>query len=284
MNLTIGITGAGGYVGSRLCEALTAAGHDVIRFVRRPGANDRFFSLGDLASPDDFEDLDILIHCAWDMQASNVDAVRRTNIEGSLHLLAAARAAGVSRIIFISTMSAYSGCKSVYGQAKLEVETMVRQFRGISIRPGLIYGDNPGGIVGRLLQLAERTPVLPMIGTGNYPLHTCHEDDLCELVLIACMASDRNLPPVITAAEFTGRRFRDIVQTLSRRELRFIPIPWRLAWFGLRGLESVGLRPPIKSDSLIGLVHSNPAPDFSPLQRLGARFRVLQPPEPEKTA
>ena len=153
---------------------------------------------------------------------------------------------------------------------------MVQQFRGVSIRPGLIYGENPGGITGTLLHLAARTPLLPMVGSGNYTLHTCHEDDLCELILIACMAGDVNLPPVITAAEVTGRRFRDIIATLAGRRLRFIPLPWRLAWLGLRLLESIGIRPRMKSDSLIGLVYSDPAPDFSPLNRLGATFRDLQ--------
>ena len=121
-----------------------------------------------------------------------------------------------------------------------------------------------------------------MIGTGNYRLHTCHEDDLCELILIGCMASDGNLPAVITAAELTGRRFRDIITTLAGRDLRFLPVPWRLAWLGIRCLEALGMKPRMKSDSLIGLVYSDPAPDFSPLNRLGATFRDLQ--APAKTA
>ena len=278
MSLTIGITGAHGYVGSRLCATLTAAGHEVIRFVRLPRDGERYFALGGMISPEQLEDLDVLVHCAWDMRANRADTVRRTNIEGSQHLLTAAHIAGVSRIVFISSMSAYEGCRSLYGKAKLEVEQLVRREGGVSIRPGLIYGPEPGGITGSLLRLARTTPVLPMIGLGRFRLHTCHEDDLTELLLIACMSAESRLPQLITAAETTAREFRDIIGTLAGRRLLFVPVPWQLAWLGIKCLEVLRLKLRLKSDSLIGLVYSDPEPDFAALENLGATFRPLTPP------
>jgi len=278
LSLTIGITGAHGYVGSRLCNTLTNSGHEVIRFVRLPREGERYFALGEAVSPEQLEDLDVLVHCAWDMRATSENSVRRINITGSRLLLDAARIGGVSRIVFISSMSAFEGCRSVYGVAKLEVEALVRKAGGISIRPGLIYGAEPGGITGSLARLARLTPVLPMIGFGRFRLHTCHEDDLAELVLITCMSSESRLPPLITAAETTNRRFRDIVTTLAGRNLLFVPVPWQLAWLGIRSLELLGLRLRLKSDSLIGLVYSDPQPDFAALERLGATFRSFAAP------
>ena len=40
-------------------------------------------------------------------------------------LLDAARAAGVGRVLFVSSISAYDGCRSAYGRGKLRVETAV---------------------------------------------------------------------------------------------------------------------------------------------------------------
>ncbi len=278
MTLTIGITGANGYVGSRLCDAIAAAGHDIVRFARRPGPGARAFTLGEAVDPDLLADVDVLIHCAWDMRAGDAATVRRINIDGSRLLFAAARQAGVPRCVFISSMSAWEGCRSLYGQAKLEVEQEVQRTGGVSVRPGLIYGAAPGGMVGALLGLARRTPLLPMVGTGQFPLHTCHEDDLAELLLIVCMAEESRLAPVITAATEEGLAFRDIVQRLAGRPLSFVPVPWRLLWFGLRALESLGLRPRMKSDSLLGLVYADPRPGFAALRALGATFRPLTAP------
>jgi len=276
LSLRVGITGARGYIGSRLCAGLEAAGHEVVPLVRNAGGNARRFVLGEAVLPEALEDLDVVVHCAWDMQCASADDNRRINIDGSRLLFSAAHRAGISRLVFISTMSAYSECRSAYGQAKLEVEQTARQFGGVSIRPGLVYGAQPGGIVGRLLQLTNSMSVLPMIGRGNYKLHSCHEDDLVELIVITSMCAANKLPAVITAAEEQGRAFTDILTALAGRPLRYIPIPWRLIWLGLRTLEILSLRIGLKSDSLLGLVYSNPEPDFSGLAQLGATFRPLQ--------
>ena len=54
-----------------------------------------------------------------------------------------------------------------------------------------------------------------------------------------------------------------------------IPVPWRLIWFGLIVLERLGLNLRFRSDSLIGLVNSDPHPDFSATRSLGLSFRDL---------
>lgn len=276
MSLTIGITGANGYVGSRLRTALAAAGHEIVPLVRNPAPGEREFVLGSAVLRETLEDLDVLIHCAWDMQSSNAATVERVNVRGSKLLLETAHAAGVARLIFISSMSAYEDCRSVYGRAKLSVENYLARLGGVSIRPGLIYGPKPGGVVGRMLSLARRSTWLPMVGDGHFLLHSCHEDDLAELVLITCMCAANRLHPVVTAAEEQARPFAEVVRYLAGRPLRFITIPWRLIWAVLRVLEAAGLKTGLKSDSVTGLVYSDPAPNFATLRSIGATFRPLE--------
>jgi len=279
---TVGITGASGYVGSRVVSAIEAAGMKAVRLLRKPkpGSSDRCYALDADLSDDLFVDLDVLIHCAWDMRISEWDEVQAVNVAGSARLFEAAFEANVSRVIFLSSMSAYSGCQSNYGKSKLAVEERLRQSnKALVIRPGLIYGDEPGGIVGTLCQMADKSPILPMIGLGNFLLYTCHEDDLAGLITHFCLipSGTERLPtePVI-AAETTGRCFKDIVRFLAGRSLVFIPVPWRLAWIGLRALEALGVRARLKSDSLIGLVKADPAPNFDAHGILPVSFRPLR--------
>jgi len=278
---TVGITGANGYVGSRIAADLEAAGFRVVALVRepRPDSSDRRYAL-DIDHADDLlSGLDILIQCAWDMRVSVWEDVKRINIDGSIRLIDAAIKADINRVIFISSMSAYEGCQSCYGRAKQAVESRLRTMSAaMVIRPGLIYGEQPGGIVGTLLGLAKKSPVLPMVGLGKFKLYTCHEQDLTKLVTYCCQLSEptaRTMDKEILAAEPTGREFRKIVSCLAGRKLVFVPVPWRLAWFGLRVLEFLGLYIGLKSDSLIGLVKSDPCPDFSSHQHLPFSFRPL---------
>lgn len=278
MALTIGITGATGYVGTRIMTALTAAGHECCALVRDPsaaGPGSRAFALGSTPSPELCAGLDVLVHCAWDMCAGTAQQVREINVEGSRALLESATTAGVKRVLFISSMSAFAGCRSLYGKAKLDVEKMVAQHDGISIRPGLIYGPTPGGVVGAVLGLAERTSWLPMVGNGHFALHPCHEDDLTTLVATCCTTELTEIPSPLFAAATTPRAFRDIVTSLAGKPLHFIPVPWRCIWLGLKTLETLGIRPRLKSDSLLGLVYSDPAPDFAAGSLPMATFRAL---------
>jgi hypothetical protein len=56
-----------------------------------------------------------------------------------------------------------------------------------------------------------------------------------------------------------------------------VPVPWRLIWLGLIVVERLGLNLRFRSDSLIGLVNTDPHPDFSSTRELGVSFRGLDP-------
>ena len=82
----------------------------------------------------------------------------------------------------------------------------------------------------------------------------------------------------VSAATAQPITFRHLLRRLAARHGRkpfFLPVPWPLIWLGLRTLEIVGLHPPFRSDSLIGFVFQNPAPDFEPARRLGLKFRAF---------
>ena len=185
------VTGGGGFLGRRIVSLLIEAGHEV-RFMARShypevealGATGL---RGDLRNPHDVltatQGVDTVFHVAskagfWGAH----EAFHSTNVVGTRHVIDAARACGVQRLIYTSSPSvigyAEDACgidtapypaewESSYGQTKAQAEQDVLAANGpdlatISLRPHLIIGpgDNHllcirqnSSIKGRLRQL-----------------------------------------------------------------------------------------------------------------------------------
>src|SRR5207247_10645856 len=91
---TCAVTGANGYVGSRLSAALDARGWTVYRLGRNHGSApsaDRLavpFSLAD-GVPEGFfarEAIRALVHCAYDFRPTTSGEIHRTHVLGSVRL------------------------------------------------------------------------------------------------------------------------------------------------------------------------------------------------------
>ncbi|MDE2489785.1 MAG: NAD(P)-dependent oxidoreductase [Elusimicrobia bacterium] len=275
---TVAITGASGYLGRELAARFEKSGWRVLRLVRRPtGAADEISC--DLAALDEAgtdaladalsrEKTDALVHCAYDFALVSPAEIERVNVKGSLAVLEAARRANIPRFVFVSSLSAFAGCRSLYGRAKLAVEAACAGRPGTSVvRPGLIYSKRPAGIVGKMRELMSRFPVIPLIGSGRQPHRTTHVDDLGKL--IEALASGELSPPggPIAAACPEPTTFAGVLKVLSRsmgRSVLFVPVPWLLAWLGLKTLELLGLRPGLRSDSVVSLVSTPAADDAAP--------------------
>ena len=274
------VTGASGYLGSRMADLLERRGWEVLRLVRspRPGNDrDRAYHLSDAGLPADLR-ADLLIHAAYDFSVRSRNDIWRVNVEGTRRLLAAARDAGIGRIVVLSTMSAYAGTKQLYGGAKLAIESATAQYGGTAVRPGLVYGPSAGGVFGAL-QRAVRLPLVPLMAPAarQFPVH---EDDL--VAAVVALATADHLPPgPIGIAQATPVPFRDILATVAADQgirCRFVPVPWRMMYIGMRAAESIGLRLPFRADSLLGLVRpAGSVPALEELTRLGVHVREFGP-------
>lgn len=278
MTATCAITGTTGYLGSRLSAFLASREWTVRGLNRRGGGVEAHtfpFALGRPIEARALEGASALVHAAYDFAVRDWPEIERVNVQGSRALLAAARAAGVARVLFISTLSAFEGCRSLYGRAKLAIEKAVLDEGGIVVRPGLVYGDSPGGMVGRLSRVAA-LPVVPLFASRQR-LYTAHEEDVCALVARLLQGPVPVAAP-ITAAARTPIPFGDLVARLAARKgrsVRTIEVPWRLAWAGLRALELAGVRPSFRSDSVLSLATLGTEPDFSALDAVGTSFRAF---------
>lgn len=275
------ITGGGGYVGGGVKNYFSARGWEILELTRRPKPNSRAvkFQLGEEIPPTAFENAGAFVHCAYDFQPLRRDEIRAVNVEGSQKLLAAARAAGIPKIIFISSISAFDGCRSLYGKAKLEIEKIALENGALVIRPGLVYGNDSGGMFGKLAAQVRNSSVIPMIGDGSQIQFLVHHEDLCAFIERYAAGSVEIAPRVLTAANGQPWPFKKLLLEIARameRKPKFIPLPWRLVWLGLKSAEVCGLKLNFRSDSLVSLMHQNPSPDFSANADVGLICRPFE--------
>ncbi|MCX7839928.1 MAG: NAD(P)-dependent oxidoreductase, partial [Anaerolineae bacterium] len=238
------VTGANGFIGSHLAERLSAEGARVrglIRNATRVGAkhlsdrvtlgrrfsDDRLITnstvastnasplphveiaIGDVTDADAVrhaaEGCDAIIHCAaMQTERARLADYRRVNVEGTLNVLRAARAANVARVIHLSTINVHglppprnANADSplvfrgdFYSRSKAEGERAAWEFARANnialtvIRPGCTYGPRSyAWTLKPLERLRRKRPVL--IGDGNSICNAIYIDNLVDLILLA---------------------------------------------------------------------------------------------------
>ena len=272
------LTGANGFVGTCLARRLRSEGWEVVPWVRRPelGAEAVPFLLGQEVDPALFKGVQALVHCAYDFAPLRWSDIRAVNCLGSQKLLEAARRAGVEKTAVISTISAFAGCRSLYGRAKLEIESHAVAAGALVIRPGLVYGDQSGGMFGRLAKQVQASRVIPVLSGGRQTQYLVHEEDLGNLLLGALTGL---VPPgtvPICAAHAHGWELREILEriaTVLGKRASFVPVPWQCLWLALKSLELAHMPAAFRSDSLISMIYQDPNPSFDLMATLGFRCR-----------
>lgn len=132
------VTGATGNLGSRLVPALVTAGYSVRALSRQPRASgDLEWVQGDLRTGDGIrgavDGVDAIVHAATDGGFTEGKAQPRkafihspkTDVDGTAHLLDAAKAAGVGRMTYVSIVGLDRVPMSYY-KHKLQAEDLVR--------------------------------------------------------------------------------------------------------------------------------------------------------------
>ena len=278
----VAVTGASGYLGSRICSTLESRGWQVIRLVRSPRQNHSGELAYNLAKPitdslrQALRSADVLIHAAYDLSLTSAVDIWRVNVEGTRRLLEEATEVAVGRIIVMSSMSAFDGTSQLYGRAKLDIEAMTKEFGGCAVRPGLVYGEGSGGMAGALRRLTT-LPVVPVI-TGRTGVYTVREDDLM-MAIYALTSTPTPAPGTISVAHPTRVTLTDLLRVFAAQEgrrCRLVPVPWQLVYWPLRTAEFLRLRLSFRADSLLGLVHTTSGlSGMDQLDRLGVTLHAF---------
>ena len=196
------VTGASGFIGRALVQALLTSGARVSGLVRSgrldAAAPTMLCHRGDLTDISTWEAVlagqEVVVHLAARAHVLNdkrTERVRtefmRVNRDATLELARASVKAGVRRFVFLSTIGVNGGAsdqlgfdedspsnpESAYAQAKYEAEIGLRQIANESslevviIRPPLVYAYDAPGNFGRLLRLIGTGVPLPFGNVDN---------------------------------------------------------------------------------------------------------------------
>jgi nucleoside-diphosphate-sugar epimerase len=209
------VTGGSGFLGARLIPKLLADGHNVLALARSAASAEKLKTLGaspvagDLEQPDalSLPPIDAVIHAAAVFRFAGArQPYFRTNVTGTCALLQAAEKAGARSFLYVSagavvmddrgspvhnvdeSAPTYPNSFSAYIGSKAQGEAAVLAankpgFRTIAIRPPAIWG--PGDAFSHAIPEAIGSGRFAFIGRGDYPVITCHVDNVIEALQCA---------------------------------------------------------------------------------------------------
>lgn len=205
------VTGASGFLGQATAAAVRDAGHEVRTFQRRPsgvpGVQDVAGTMtDDAAIARAVDGVEAVVHLAAKVSLAGDPAdFARVNIEGTRSLLAAARAVGVGRFVFVSSPSvAHTGSSLVgadagpaepsrargdYARTKAAAELLALDadapdFAVVAVRPHLVWGPGDTQLVGRIVERA-RAGRLPLLDSGAALIDTLYIDNAATAMVAA---------------------------------------------------------------------------------------------------
>jgi NADH dehydrogenase len=211
------ITGAFGFTGRAVARQLVDAGREVVTLSRRSGDGDplrshlevRPFAPEDRAATvEALRGVETLFNTYW-IRFPRGSSTYEAAVARSAALLAAAREAGVRRIVHVSVIRASVDGPTPYVRAKAAVEAMV-QASGLEwavVRPTLTFGDDDV-LFNNLAWALRRLPVYGIPGLGTYRLQPVHVDDVARICLDAASGPSGT---ILDAAGPETLRYRDFV-------------------------------------------------------------------------
>ncbi|MBB3955033.1 NAD-dependent epimerase/dehydratase family protein [Novosphingobium sediminicola] len=183
----VALTGGTGFVGQMVLELARSRGIAVQALARRAQAPQDHVAwvAGDLSTRGALDDLvrgtEAVIHVAGLVNAADPQEFERANVLGTMNMIEAARAAGVPRFIFVSSLSAREPDLSAYGASKARAEMLVKA-SGLDwtiVRPPAVYGPRDAEMFE--LFRAAKWGVVPVPAGGRASM--IHVEDLARLLL-----------------------------------------------------------------------------------------------------
>lgn len=209
--LRVLVTGASGMLGGAVADALAARGDDVTVLQRRPSGRGHREVLADIADGTAVTAAvaghDAVVHLAAKVDVTGrwADFVR-TNVDGTAAVVAACRAAGVGRLVHVSSPSvAHAGTSLIgagadpadpararghYSRSKARAELVALGATGrgrpavVVIRPHLVWGPGDTQLIGRIVSRARAGRLLG-VGSGAAMMDTTYVSNAADALLAA---------------------------------------------------------------------------------------------------
>lgn len=263
---TIWITGASGFIGNKLVDYLGQSNDKIIALVRQPekykshsvSSNISYHSF-DLLDPEQWLNSlpkpDCIIHCAYQPFNNTNKNASVVNYNATKSLVEYARNNGKARFIYLSTQSAHSDAKSVYGKSKLEIENILNQPNEYVLKLGLVLG-NGQGLSTKIKSLLNKSKFIPLIGGGKQPIHYIADTDLLSIVDQIVKNRDVNNVQLYHVANPNAITIKSLYEYMSRKIGKsniFLSLPYWIFDILFYCLELLPINLPVNRENLLGL-------------------------------
>ncbi|SDM58820.1 Nucleoside-diphosphate-sugar epimerase [Cryobacterium flavum] len=214
------VTGASGFLGRAVAEHISAAGHEVRTFQRRPsgltGVEDVHGSITTVADTPyaglayAVSGMDAVVHLAAKVSLAGDPAeFEAVNVGGTRTVLQASTDAGVSRFVYVSSPSVAHAGSSIMGsdslpaspeqargdyartKARAELLALAADAPGFSVvavRPHLVWGPGDTQLIDRIVDRVRRGR-LPLLGHGAALIDTTYVDNAASAIHAALEAA-----------------------------------------------------------------------------------------------
>ncbi len=216
------VTGAFGYSGKYIAQRLLEQGHAVRTLT---DSTRRANPFGDriTVSPFHFDDppaliaalagADTLINTYW-VRFDHLDFTHSLAVENTLKLFAAAREAGVGRVVHVSITNPSEDSPLPYFKGKARLERGLRE-SGLPhsiLRPAVLFGREDI-LINNIAWALRRLPVFGVFGRGDYRIQPIHVDDFAALAVSESTQTGDRVVDAIGPETFT---FRGLVEEIGR--------------------------------------------------------------------
>ena len=254
--MRIFLTGATGYIGGPVLDALVRGGHDVTALVRDNEKARRIAQrgahpvIGNLADPESFrgsaDAQDGYVHAEFDYASNRGPAIEKAALDTIILAAKRPRTAGptapVQRFVIYTSgvwilgrtpepaaedapISPIAMASFRPAHEQLVLDAADDLVRTIVVRPGVVYGGG-GGIVGDLFKSATNG-LVRVIGDGNNHWPLVYDRDLADLY--ARLAASADASGIYHANDEGDERVNDVVSAIKpyvpvRPDVRYVPI------------------------------------------------------------
>ncbi|MGR6964875.1 NAD-dependent epimerase/dehydratase family protein [Geodermatophilus sp. URMC 61] len=261
------VTGASGMLGRATATGLLRRGDEVTVLQRRPAGLPCAEVLGDVADPDvvarAVRGQDAVLHLAAKVDVTGPWAqYAHANIQGTRAVLGACRAAGVGRLVHVSSPSvAHAGTALVgvgagpadparargrYSRSKAvaELDALAADSPALAVlavRPHLVWGPGDTQLVGRIVERA-RAGRLPVIGSGAALIDTTYVDNAAAALIAAVDACGPVHGEALVVSNGEPRPVAEVLDRLCRAAGVPGPrgrVPFGAAWVAGAAAEAV---------------------------------------------
>lgn len=203
------LTGASGFIGGRLLDALLRDGHRVVAVSRRKPASASSQvqhlakNFADSLNASDWEGavqgIDVVINAVGILREQGAQSFDALHHRAPVALFEAAAVAGVRRVVQISALGADDEATTAYHRSKKAADDALHSLgvNGIVVQPSVVIGQ--GSASTAMFTMQARLPLIPIPGQGKQIVQPVHVDDLVE-VLVALATNEE------TAQRFAGHR------------------------------------------------------------------------------